>query len=129
MNWPGRNWLGAIRTATGGIRRHKMQAIVIAMVLLVSTASATLGLTLLAASNTPFVHAFGAQRGADVSVTVNAAHASSAALAATGRLGGVTAAAGRSASPRSRRSPAASRSGRSRWSAAPHPAARSTTWC
>ena len=94
MNWPGRNWLGAIRTATGGIRRHKMQAIVIAMVLLVSTASATLGLTLLAASNTPFVHAFGAQRGADVTVTVNAAHASSAALAATGRLGGVTAAAG-----------------------------------
>jgi len=88
------NWLGAIRTATGGMLRHKMQAVVIAMVLLVSTASATLGFALLAASNTPFTHAFGTQRGADVTVTVNAARASSAALAATGRLGGVTAAAG-----------------------------------
>ena len=94
MNWPGMNWLSAIRTATGGILRHKMQAVVIAMVLLVSTASATLGFALLAASNTPFIHAFGVQRGADVTVTANAARASSAALAATGRLGGVTAAAG-----------------------------------
>jgi putative ABC transport system permease protein len=88
------SWLGPIRTATGGLLRHKMQAVVIAMVLLVSTASATLGLALLAASNTPFTHAFGAQRGADVTVTVNAARASSAQLAATRALGGVTAAAG-----------------------------------
>ena len=94
MNWPSMNWLSAIRTATGGILRHKMQAVVIAMVLLVSTASATLGFALLAASNTPFVHAFGVQRGADVTVTANSARVSSAALAATGRLGGVTAAAG-----------------------------------
>ena len=77
------SWLGAIRTATGGMLRHKVQAVVIGMVLLVSTASATLGLTLLAASNTPFTHAFGTQRGADVTVTVNAARASSAELAAT----------------------------------------------
>ena len=47
-------WLAAIRTATGGIRRHKLQAIVIGSVLLVSTASATLGFALLAASNAPF---------------------------------------------------------------------------
>ena len=38
--------------------RHKVQAVVIAMVLLVSTASATLGSALLAASNAPFAHAF-----------------------------------------------------------------------
>ena len=88
------SWLGAIRTATGGMLRHKVQAVVIGMVLLVSTASATLGFALLAASNTPFVHAFGAQHGADVTVTANAARASSAELTATGRLGGVTAAAG-----------------------------------
>ena len=88
------SWLGAIRTATGGMLRHKVQAVVIGMVLLVSTASAALGLALLAASNTPFVHAFGAQHGADVTVTANAARASSAELTATGRLGGVTAAAG-----------------------------------
>ena len=94
MSWPTMNWLGAIRTATGGLLRHKVQAVVIGMVLLVSTASATLGFALLAASNAPFQHAFGAQHGADVTVTVNAARASSAELAATGTLGGVTAAAG-----------------------------------
>ena len=71
------SWLGAIRTATGGMLRHKVQAVVIAMVLLVSTASATLGFALLAASNTPFTHAFAAQHGADVTVTANAARASS----------------------------------------------------
>jgi putative ABC transport system permease protein len=88
------SWLGAVRTATGGLLRHKVQAVVIGMVLLVSTASATLGLTLLAASNTPFTHAFGTQRGADVTVSVNAARVSSADLGATRSLGGVTAAAG-----------------------------------
>ncbi|MGH3199825.1 MAG: FtsX-like permease family protein [Streptosporangiaceae bacterium] len=88
------NWLGAVRTATGGLLRHKVQAVVIGLVLLVSTASATLGFALLAASNTPFTHAFGVQRGADVAVTVNAARANPADLAAARSLGGVTAAAG-----------------------------------
>jgi len=88
------SWLGPIRTATGGLLRHKVQAVVIGMVLLVPTASATLGFALLAASNAPFAHAFAAQRGADVTVTVNAERASSAELASTGRLAGVTAAAG-----------------------------------
>jgi putative ABC transport system permease protein len=88
------NWLGAIRTATGGLLRHKVQAVVIGMILLISTASATLGLTLLSASNTPFTHAFGAQHGADVTVTVNAARANPAELAATRSLGGVIATAG-----------------------------------
>jgi len=88
------SWLGPIRTATGGLLRHKVQAVVIGMVLLVSTASATLAFALLAASNAPFARAFAAQRGADVTVTVNAARASSAELAATKTLGGVTAAAG-----------------------------------
>ena len=79
-------WLAAIRTATGGIRRHKLQAIVIGSVLLISTASATLGFALLAASNAPFQHGFSAQRGAHVAVTVNTAHASPAELAATATL-------------------------------------------
>ena len=52
------HWLGAIRTATGGMLRHKVQAAVIGMVLLISTASATLGFALLAASNAPFQNAF-----------------------------------------------------------------------
>jgi putative ABC transport system permease protein len=76
------------------MRRHKVQAVAIGLVLLVSTASATLGLALLAASNAPFVHAFGAQNGADVTITANTARAGAADLAATRGLGGVTAAAG-----------------------------------
>jgi putative ABC transport system permease protein len=65
------SWGGAIRTATGGMRRHKVQAVVIAAVLLISTASATLGFALLAAGNRPFQRAFAAQRGAEVTLTVN----------------------------------------------------------
>ena len=123
------SWLGAIRTATGGMLRHKVQAVVIAMVLLVSTASATLGFALLAASNTPFVHAFGAQHGADVTVTANAARASSAELAATSPSAGSPRRPGRSTRPRSRCSSAASRSGSSCWPGAPRLGERSTTWC
>jgi putative ABC transport system permease protein len=87
-------WLGAVRTATGGMLRHKVQAVVLGMVLLVATASATLGFTLLAANNGPFQHAFNAQNGAHLIVTVNPAQASSGQLAATRTLHGVTATAG-----------------------------------
>jgi putative ABC transport system permease protein len=76
------------------MRRHKVQAIAIGLVVLVSTASATLGLALLAASNAPFTRAFGTQNGAHVTVTVNAARATATELAATSHLSGVTAAAG-----------------------------------
>ena len=93
MSWPRTHWLGPVRTASGGMRRHKVQAIAIGLVVLVSTASATLGLALLAASNAPFTHAFATQNGAHVTVTVNAARASAADLAATRHLAGVTAAA------------------------------------
>ena len=88
------NWLGAVRTATGGMLRHKVQAVVLGMVLLVSTASATLGLALLAGSDAPFQHAFAAQDGAHMTVTVNAARANAAQLASTRTLRGVTAMAG-----------------------------------
>jgi len=74
--------------------RHKVQAVVIGMVLLVSTASATLGLALLQASNAPFQRAFAAQHGADVTLTASAVHASAAQLAATRSLSGVTAGSG-----------------------------------
>jgi putative ABC transport system permease protein len=88
------NWLGAVRTAAGGLLRHKVQAVVLGMVLLVSTASATLGLALLAATNAPFTRAFAAQDGAHLSVTVNPERADAAQLAATRSLPGVTAMAG-----------------------------------
>jgi putative ABC transport system permease protein len=90
----GGSWLGPVRTAAGGMRRRKVQTIVIAVVLFVATASATLGLALLAATDGPFTHAFTAQRGADVTITASAARASGADLAATGHLAGVTAFAG-----------------------------------
>jgi putative ABC transport system permease protein len=87
-------WLGAVRTAAGGLLRHKVQTIVICAVLLISTASATLGFALLAATNGPFDTAFAAQRGADEALVLNTGHASAARIAATAKLRGVTVAAG-----------------------------------
>ena len=83
-----------LRAASGGVTRHRAQTLVILMVLLVSTASATLGLALLTAANGPFDRAFAAQHGADAAVAVNSGRATAARLAATRRLAGVTAAAG-----------------------------------
>ena len=96
MSWFGRasRWLGPIRTATGGARRHKVQAAAIGLVVLIATASATLGLALLAASHSPFQHAFASQHGADATVTVNPARASAGQLAATRTGPGVTATSG-----------------------------------
>ena len=88
------SWYGSVRTATGGVLRHKVQSVVIAAVLLTATASATLGLALLAASDAPFQHAFAAQHGADVTLTVNPRLASTARLDATRSLRGVTAGSG-----------------------------------
>ncbi len=85
---------GAVRTATGGVLRHKVQAIVIAGVLLTATASATLGFALLSASNALFQHAFAAQHGADVTVTANPSKVTTAQLDATRSLRGVVASSG-----------------------------------
>jgi putative ABC transport system permease protein len=89
-----RGWLGVVRTASGGMLRHKVQAVVIGAVLLIATASATLGLALLNANNSPFDHAFAAQNGADVNVTADASRTTAAEFAATRHVSGVTAAAG-----------------------------------
>ena len=83
-----------IRAASGGVTRRRTQTMVIFLVLLVSTASATLSLALLADSNRPFQHAFAEQHGADVAITVDSARATNAQLVATGRLPGITQAAG-----------------------------------
>jgi putative ABC transport system permease protein len=88
------NWLSVVRTASGGMLRHKVQAVVIVSVLFIATASATLGLALLNANNSPFTRAFAAQHGADATVTVNPGKASAAQLAATAHVAGVTALAG-----------------------------------
>jgi putative ABC transport system permease protein len=88
------NWLSVVRTASGGMLRHKVQAVVIVAVLFVSTASATLGLALLNANNSPFAQAFAAQRGADATVTASPGLATAAQFAATAHVAGVTAMAG-----------------------------------
>lgn len=78
----------------GGVTRRRIQALVIGLVLLVSTGASVVGLALLVDSNAPFDTAFTAQRGADVAVTIDASKATTAQLAATRRLPAVTAAAG-----------------------------------
>jgi putative ABC transport system permease protein len=85
------SWLGSVRTASGGMRRHAVQVIAIGLVVLVSTASATLGLALLAANVGPFKQAFAAQQGAQLSLSVNPARAGAAQLARTRTRPGVTA--------------------------------------
>ena len=85
----------AMRTALlGGLAGKRVQVLVIGLVLLVSAAAGALAAGLIVASDAPFDHAFAAQHGADVAVTVNARRASAAELAATARLPGVTAVAG-----------------------------------
>ena len=83
-----------VRAVSGGLTRRKVQTVVIFTVLLVSTASATLGLGLLLSSNSPFQHAFAAQRGAEVTASIDPARATTGQVAATRRLPQVTAAAG-----------------------------------
>ncbi len=88
--------LGAVlRAVRGGIgRRRLVQTIVIALVLVVSTASSVLGLALVADSHATFDHAFSAQHGAHVVAAIDTSRATPAQLAATTRLPQVAAAAG-----------------------------------
>ncbi len=81
----------AVRAARGGLSGRRVQTVVIGLVLLISTAASTLALGLLVDSNAPFDHAFAAQHGSEVTAS---AQASTAQLAATAHLPGVTAAAG-----------------------------------
>jgi putative ABC transport system permease protein len=80
--------------ARGGVARRRTTTFVIAIVLLVSTAACVLALGLVVDSRSPFDTAFAAQHGADVTATVDTSRATTAQLAATGRLPGVTALSG-----------------------------------
>jgi putative ABC transport system permease protein len=87
--------LGALGIAArGGVTRRRAATIVIGVVVLVSTAACVLALGLVVDSASPFDTAFAAQRGAHLVATVDSARATSAQLAATSRLSGVTAMAG-----------------------------------
>jgi putative ABC transport system permease protein len=80
-----------IRAARGGLGGHRLQAVIIGLVVLAATAASTLALGMLVDAHSPFDHAFANQHGAHVSATVDTSVATPAQLAATTRLPGVTA--------------------------------------
>jgi putative ABC transport system permease protein len=91
FTWPPAAAGPAVRAARGGLSGKRVQTLVIGLVLLISTAASTLALGLLVDSNAPFDHAFAAQHGSEITAT---SKATTAQLAATAHLSGVTAAAG-----------------------------------
>jgi putative ABC transport system permease protein len=82
------------RAARGGLGGRRLQAVIIGLVVLVATAASTLALGMLADAHSPFDHAFAAQHGADVAVTVDTTQASAAQLRNAAQVRGVTAVAG-----------------------------------
>ncbi|RAY12844.1 ABC transporter permease [Actinomadura craniellae] len=82
------------RAARFAVRRRRMQTSIIALVLLLSTATVVLALGLLATVDGPYDRAFAQQRGAHLTVTYDPAKATPAQVAATASRPGVTAAGG-----------------------------------
>lgn len=83
-----------MRATWNGLTGRPLQAIIIGLVALASTAASALALGMAVEANAPFDHAFARDHGAQVAIAVNTARATPARLAATARLHGVTAAAG-----------------------------------
>jgi putative ABC transport system permease protein len=77
-----------------GIRGRKLQAAIIAVVLLAATATSVVAVGLLANAHGPFDRAFARQDGADITAAVDPSAATPAQITATTRLPGVAAAAG-----------------------------------
>ena len=84
----------ALRAAWHGLTGRLLQAAVIGLVALASTAASALALGMAVEANAPFDHAFAKDNGAQVAVTVDTARTTPAQLAATDGARGVTAAAG-----------------------------------
>ncbi|MFI0445840.1 FtsX-like permease family protein [Actinomadura sp. 6N118] len=76
------------------VRRRKLQTSIIALVLLLSTATVVLALGLLATVDGPYDKAFAQQRGAHLTVSYDPAKATAAQVAASASRPGVTAAGG-----------------------------------
>ena len=83
-----------LKAASAGVTRRPVQTAVIFLVLAAGAAAALLGLTLVTNSNELFLTAFTRSHGAQLAVTVSSAKVTSAQLAKTGQLPGVTQAAG-----------------------------------
>ncbi len=82
------------RVVRSGAGRHRVQTVVITMVVLVAVTSAVLGGSLLLASQAPFDRAFGQQQGAHLTAQFDPAKATAAQLTASAGATGVGAAAG-----------------------------------
>ncbi|HEX4094839.1 MAG TPA: FtsX-like permease family protein, partial [Trebonia sp.] len=82
------------RAARGGLGGRRLQAIIIGLVVLISTAASTLALGMLADAHSPFDHAFTQQHGAELTVAVDTSVASAAQIANATHAKGVTAVAG-----------------------------------
>lgn len=82
------------RVVRSGVSRRRVQTVVIAVATMMAVASAVVAGSLMVAAATPFDHAFAKQRGAHVTAQFDPAKVSTAKLAATGKLDGVTASAG-----------------------------------
>ncbi len=85
----------AVRTKLwADIRRRRLQSIVIALVILLSSAAATLALSLLVESDAPYDHAFAQANGPHLTLTYDATRVTTAQLLDTAHAHGVTATAG-----------------------------------
>lgn len=84
----------ALRAASGGVLRHRVQTVVVFAAVAAASAAATLGLTLYTSANEGFLNAFAVYHGPDLAVTVNAARVTRSQLARTSSLNSVTQAAG-----------------------------------
>jgi putative ABC transport system permease protein len=83
-----------IRAARGGLGGRRLQAVVIGLVVLACTAASVLAVGMLVDSQSPFDRGFAAQHGADVTADMSLSAATSAQLAATSQVSGVTGVAG-----------------------------------
>jgi putative ABC transport system permease protein len=82
------------RVVRAGAGRHRVQTVVIGLVVMIAVTSAVLGGSLLLASRAPFDRAFGQQQGAHLSAQFDAAAVTAAQLTASAGAAGVSAAAG-----------------------------------
>ncbi|MEI5097847.1 FtsX-like permease family protein [Streptomyces sp. PmtG] len=86
---------GALRRVVrSGVRRRRVQTMVIAIATMMAVASAVVAGSLMVAAAAPFDHAFAKQRGAHLTAQFDPDKVSAAKLAATGELDGVAASAG-----------------------------------
>jgi putative ABC transport system permease protein len=83
-----------IRVGWAAVRRRRLQSLIIAVVVLLSSGTAVLALGLLVASNAPFDRAFNRQHGAHAAATFDVTKVGAADLSGTANRPGVTAAAG-----------------------------------